>query len=238
LFSLILPLLLSGFAIGYGASTVAGEEHSGQLDVLLALPIRRSRLIAEKVAAVALSVFALTVLSAAVIVGVGTLVNLDLSTTNIAAACTGSGLVALLRGVLALTIRAGTGNRGLALGVSAAVFIAGYLLQALSGLVDALRPARILSPLYHANDTVPINTGWPGWHFAPPRRGLPRAGHRCRAAVPPPRHQPVARSEPVLRCLVAPIRPCRGLDGRDGCGTLDSSLRGVRVGRVVVMLLE
>jgi ABC-2 type transport system permease protein len=166
LFSLILPLLLSGFAIGYGASTVAGEEHSGQLDLVLALPIRRSRLIAEKVAAVALSVFALTVLSAAVIVGVGALVNLGVSTTNTAAACTGSGLVALLCGLLALTIGAGTGNRGLALGVSSAVFVAGYLLQALSGLVDALRPARILSPLYHANDTVPINNGFPGRHFA------------------------------------------------------------------------
>jgi hypothetical protein len=51
-------------------------------------------------------------------------------------------------------------------GASSALFVAGYLLQALSGLVDALNPARIASPLYHANGTVPINNGVPVRHHA------------------------------------------------------------------------
>ena len=33
LFSLILPLLIAIFAIGYGASTLAGEQQSGTLDL-------------------------------------------------------------------------------------------------------------------------------------------------------------------------------------------------------------
>ena len=166
LFSLLLPLMISGFAIGYGASTIAGEERGGQLDLLLALPIRRWRIVAEKAAAVAMCVAALTAVSAAVILAVGALVDLDISVALVVAACIGSGLVALLHGWLALAVGAGTGNRAFAVGVSAAVLIAGYLIQVLGGLVDAVKPARVISPLYLANGTVPINNGFPVWQYA------------------------------------------------------------------------
>jgi ABC-2 type transport system permease protein len=166
LYSLLLPLMLSGFAIGYGASTIAGEERGGQLELLLALPIRRWRIVAEKAVAVAVCVAALTAVSAAVIVAVGALVDLDIGVANVVAACVGSGLVALLHGWLALAVGAGTGNRGVVVGVSSAVLVAGYLVQVLGGLVDAVKPARVISPLYHANGTVPINTGFPFWHYA------------------------------------------------------------------------
>ena len=166
LFSLLLPLMISGFAIGYGASTIAGEERGGQLDLVLALPVRRSRIVVEKAAAVAACVAALTALSATMIVAVGTLVDLDISVMNVVAACTGSGLVALLHGWLALAVGAGTGKRAVAVGVSSVVLVAGYLAQVLGGLVDAVRPARLISPLYHANGTVPINSGFPVWHYA------------------------------------------------------------------------
>jgi ABC-2 type transport system permease protein len=164
LFSLMAPLLLGAFAMGYGASTIAGEERTGQLDLVLALPVRRARIVGEKAAAVALGVAALTVLSIVVVVGVGAAVDLDVPVVNVVAACIGSGLVALVHGGLALMIGAATGNRAVALGTSSAVFAAGYLLQALSGLVDALKPLRVLSPLHHANGTVPINNGFPVWH--------------------------------------------------------------------------
>jgi ABC-2 type transport system permease protein len=164
LFSLLLPLLIGAFAIGYGASTLAGEQRSGQLDLLLALPMTRARIVREKTMATATSVALLTLVSAVVILGVGALVDLDIAVPYVAAACLGAGLVALLHGLLALTIGAASGNRGLALGLSSAAFAAGYLIQALSGLVDAVKPLRALSPLYHANGTLPINTGFPIWH--------------------------------------------------------------------------
>ena len=40
LFSLVLPLLITIFAIGYGASALAGDQHADQLDLELALPLR------------------------------------------------------------------------------------------------------------------------------------------------------------------------------------------------------
>jgi ABC-2 type transport system permease protein len=164
LFSLLLPLLLGGFAIGYGANTIAGERQGGQLDLVLALPLTRARIAREKAIAIATDVLVLTVLSGAVMLGVGALVDLGIGVRYVVAACLGAGLVALLHGLLALAIGAGTGSRGEALGVSCAVFGAGYLIQALSGLVDAIRPLRVVSPLYHANGSLPINTGFPVWH--------------------------------------------------------------------------
>jgi ABC-2 type transport system permease protein len=164
LFSMLLPLLLGAFAVGYGASTLAGEQQNGQLDLVLALPLARARIVRQKALAVTAGVVLLTLLSAAVILGVGALVDLDIAVARVAAACLGTGLVALVHGLLALAIGAATGNRALAFGVSSAVFVAGYLVQALSGLVDAVKSLRSLSPLYHANGTVPINTGLPVWH--------------------------------------------------------------------------
>jgi ABC-2 type transport system permease protein len=164
LFSLLLPLLIGAFAIGFGASTVAGEQQTGQLDLVLALPVTRARIVREKAIAVTTGVMFLTLTSAAVILGVGALVDLDITVSYVAAACMGAGLVALVHGLLALAIGAASGNRALALGLSSGAFVAGYLIQALSGLVDAMKPLRALSPLYHANGTLPINTGFPIWH--------------------------------------------------------------------------
>jgi ABC-2 type transport system permease protein len=165
LFSLILPLLIAMFAIGFGAGTLAGDQRRNTLDLELALPLERSRVVQEKAASLVSSVTALTVLTTLVILAVGVAVDLHIGVANIAAACVGAGLIALLHGLLALTIGAGTGNRALALGVSAAAFVAGYLIQALSGLVDALKPLRFISPLHQANGSIPINTGFPVWHL-------------------------------------------------------------------------
>ena len=53
LFSFMVPLLLLVAAIGAGARATAGEEERGTLDLLLANPISRRRLVLEKLAALA-----------------------------------------------------------------------------------------------------------------------------------------------------------------------------------------
>lgn len=161
LFSLMLPLLLSVFAIGYAASTLAGEEEHGALDLLLAYPVARRRIATEKALAVVAAVVVLTLLAAAAILLIGAAVGLDASVGNIAAACVGSGLVALVIGMLAFLAGAWRGSRAVAMGVGAAGFGAAYLVQVLVGFVDALEPIRWASPLYLANGTVPARNGWP-----------------------------------------------------------------------------
>lgn len=52
LFAFIVPLLLLIAAIGAGARAIAGEEEAGTLDLLLANPLSRRRLLLEKAAAI------------------------------------------------------------------------------------------------------------------------------------------------------------------------------------------
>src|SRR5512146_735571 len=51
LFSFMVPLLLLVAAIGAGARALAGEEERGTLDLLLANPLSRRRLVLDKLAA-------------------------------------------------------------------------------------------------------------------------------------------------------------------------------------------
>jgi ABC-2 type transport system permease protein len=166
LFSLMYPLLLSAFAIALGASTLAGEEEHGLLDLVLAYPVRRSRLVGEKAAALLVAVAGLAAVSGCTMLVVGAAVDLDAGTGKLVAAVVGSTLVAAVVGALALFVGAWRGRRAAAIGVAAAVFGAGYLLQVLSAFVDALDPLRWLSPMYLANGTTPMRNGWPVAQYA------------------------------------------------------------------------
>jgi len=161
LFSLMYPLLLAVFAISFGAGTLAGEEERGLLDLVLAHPVRRRRVVGEKAAGLVLALLGLTAVSAATMLGVGAAVDLDAGIGNLLAAVVGSMLVAAVMGALALFVGAWRGSRAAAIGAAAAVFVAGYLVQVLAGLVDALGPLRWVSPMYLANGTTPIRNGWP-----------------------------------------------------------------------------
>ena len=63
LFAFMVPLLLLIAAIGAGARAIAGEEERGTLDLLLANPLSRRRLVLEKLAAVAVEVTLSSVVS-------------------------------------------------------------------------------------------------------------------------------------------------------------------------------
>ena len=51
LYSLMVPLLLLVYGIGAGARAIAGEEEAGTLELLLAHPLRRRRVLLEKLGA-------------------------------------------------------------------------------------------------------------------------------------------------------------------------------------------
>ena len=53
LFSLMVPLVLVIFAIGFGAATLAAEDATGTLELLLSNPVSRRRIVLEGVSFVA-----------------------------------------------------------------------------------------------------------------------------------------------------------------------------------------
>lgn len=156
LFAFMVPLLLLIAAIGAGARATAGEEERGTLDLLLANPISRRRLVLEKLGALAAEIALLaSVLLLALVVGVET-IGMSVSAAHLAAATLAAALLAFAFGAIALFLGAALGHRGAAIGITAACAVAAYLLNSLAEIVGFLEPLRGASPFYHyaTNDAL------------------------------------------------------------------------------------
>jgi ABC-2 type transport system permease protein len=159
LFSFMVPLLLLLVAVGAGARAIAGEEEAGTLDLLLANPLSRRRLVAEKLGALVVELAVLGfVLWAALAVGAW-LAGMHVSVGNLGAATIDAAVLALVFGVLALLVGSTTGSKTLAVAVPAAGAVAAYLVNVLATLVTALEPLQKASPFYHYAAGDPLREG-------------------------------------------------------------------------------
>jgi ABC-2 type transport system permease protein len=151
IFYLMMPLLLGILAIGLGASLVGREEREGTLELLLARPISRSKLILSKAAVGILIVFIVGLLGTVVTAIMSKLVNLPVPLDNIMLAGLASVGLSLSFGAVAFMITTlGRGARAAAIGVAALFAIAGYLLSSLAATVDWLKwPAKALPFEYY-----------------------------------------------------------------------------------------
>ena len=97
-------LLLLVFAVGFGTRAVAGEEEAGTLDLYLAHPLSRRRLVVERVIALTLATCGLAAILGATIWAFAAGLSLDVPTSGIVAASLGLGLLAAGFGTLAVAI--------------------------------------------------------------------------------------------------------------------------------------
>jgi ABC-2 type transport system permease protein len=165
-YSLILPLLLGIFAIGFAAGTLAGEEERGQVDLVLSHPVSRSRVVLEKALAVAAGLVALGLASWLAVLALGEIVDLGVSAGRLLAASTGAVLLSLFNCAAALLAGAVSGRRGTAIAGGAVVFAAGYLLSVLAELSSSLSFTEDISPYHHGVGVDPVRNGWPPGSFA------------------------------------------------------------------------
>ena len=166
IFFFLAPLLLIIFAVGQGSSALAGEEERGTLELLLANPVPRVRVVAEKLAALVVMTAGLALVLWLALAGGAPLVEMDISAGRLAEATLGTALLALVFGVLSLAVGAATGNRGLSLGVTGGLAVVTYLVNALSAVVEELKPYRVLSPFYYATGADPLANGLNWGHVA------------------------------------------------------------------------
>ena len=159
LFAFMVPMLFLILGIGFGASAIAGEEERGTLDLLLANPLPRWRVVLEKFGAFVIYAAALAFVFWLGLVGGAEMVAMPVSYGRMAAATVSSVLPALAFGSLALALGCATGSKGLSIGVSSAVGVAAYFLNSLASVVQDLEPYRKLSPLYYYNSTDPLKHG-------------------------------------------------------------------------------
>jgi ABC-2 type transport system permease protein len=153
------PLVIAAVAITGAVATTAGEEEDRILAVVLAHPVTRGRLVAAKAGAVAAAVVILAISAwVGLVVGVA-IGGGGIGAQNLAAFSLHLAFFGLSIGAVALALGAGTGRRGLAAEVAAAVALGGWLINGFAPLVDAISWLKYLSPYYYYAHNDPLANG-------------------------------------------------------------------------------
>lgn len=153
------PLVIAALAITGATSTTAGEEEDRILALVLAHPIRRSRLVAAKAAAIALSVLIL-----ALAVWIGFIIGVavgggGITLAHITALALQLAFFGLAAGALALAVAAGTGSRSLANGLAAGIVLLGWLVNSFAPLVGSIAWLKYLTLFYYYAGHDPLARG-------------------------------------------------------------------------------
>jgi ABC-2 type transport system permease protein len=148
LFSTLAPLLAVVFGIGAGARAIGGSEEAGTLELLLANPVTRNRVLLERyLATFGLLAALVAVLAVALLILAPPFGALEgIPTGNVVGACAAVFALGLLHGSLAFAIGAAAGRRGVAVAVATAVAVAGYLVETVLAAAGDLGIVRQLSP--------------------------------------------------------------------------------------------
>jgi ABC-2 type transport system permease protein len=157
--SILGPVIVAGVAITSAAATSAGEEQARITGLLLAHPVRRSRLLLAKAAAVATAAAGLGIATFAGLVGAVALAGGGLGAGDIAAQSLHLVFLGLAFGALALAIGASTGERTLAVGVAGAVAGAMFLINGFAPLVSAISWLRYLTFFHYYSGHDPLTHG-------------------------------------------------------------------------------
>lgn len=158
-FSLMAPIAIMIVTVVIGARALAGEEANRTIGLLLANPIRRSRIVVEK--AFAMAVYAVIV-GASIFAGVALanlISGLDMSYRGIAATSTLVTLLGLAFGALALALSAATGRTRIATYATIGVALTSHLLNSFLPLSDNLAGWARITPHYYFLSSDPLNNG-------------------------------------------------------------------------------
>lgn len=153
------PLMLVAFAIVAVTGTTAGDEASGALDLFLAQPVGRARVLAGKALGLATLLAVVCVLSYPAFVVTKLFVDFDLGNLDILAAVIN--MVPISWAFLGMGLVAGVvfPSRSSALTFSFGVMIAAYVIYTLGSAVDLLHSVRLASPFYWADGSQALSHG-------------------------------------------------------------------------------
>ena len=189
----LLPPRDAVLTVGYGAASIAGQHEEGTLSLIMALPLRRTRIVAQKMGAMVLQA---VVLSVAVAICVLAGRSFDLSVTQSKAGSISPTvlLLGLDFGIITMAVGALTARRGTAIGIGAALAAVSFLASSLAPVAAWTRPARLRVAVLLVRRTEPGHrrrqSG--GICHLGPRRAVRSLGSRDR--VPPARRSLGTRS--------------------------------------------
>ena len=162
LFSITMPAALIVVTAMMGARALAGEEEDNTMDLLLANPIKRSKVVVEKAGALAIIGFGLGLATFAGTMAGSLLGALGMSWGNVAATSFLGALLGLFFGYVALAVGAGTGKRRVAVMTAAGAAFLTYFANAFLPVSASLSGWARLSPFYYylGNDPLVEGLDW------------------------------------------------------------------------------
>lgn len=136
-YGLLGPVLLLVFAIGTGARLIAGQEEDGTLELELASPVGRRRILGERMAALWLDITLLVAVITAVAYLLVEMLDMEVGLVEILAGSTGMLLLVVGFGTVALAVGAVTGRRAVALGAAAGLAVVSFIFDAIGPTIEA-----------------------------------------------------------------------------------------------------
>jgi len=159
LFSLAIPFIFIAVGSTWGASHSALEEERGTADLLFTLPLRRNRILSQKIAALITALIALAALIVIVLAIGARTVDMDVSTSGLIAAAASSALIGWLYSGFSLVVGALTGRKSATLGVSTGLAVIAFIFYSLDPLVDTFSSITPLNPFEWMLAGKPIANG-------------------------------------------------------------------------------
>lgn len=155
IFFLVLPLMLTMLAVALGSSLIAREEQDMTIELLLARPVSRSRLLLGKITAGSIILAVVSAVALATVVVSARLFGLNVASSSIAAASFNTFLLAYATGAIAFLLAATGRARGAAIGISAFIGLGGYIIVSLAGTADWLKgPSRAFPFHYFQSEAI------------------------------------------------------------------------------------
>ena len=158
LYGLLFPILLAIIAVSAGASAIGTEEESGTIELILASPISRGRVVLEKSLGIMIQ---LGIVSGFLWVGIATgslLFPFDVSLTNVFFATAMGWIFGMTVAYITMSIQSLKGRKGLALGVGSGFVGLSYVMMVISGLLNGLNSLKYTSLFnYYDGRSVLIN---------------------------------------------------------------------------------
>jgi ABC-2 type transport system permease protein len=136
--SFTLPIVLIGIAIAAASGTICGETSSGRMDVLLSTGLTRHALVVGRFVGIAMQLLAIVVGTGIVMAISDVVVGFDLAWDHLVVALLLAWLLGSFYAAVGLALACWTGRSGVAIGVTAALAVASWMLSSLGDTVEAL----------------------------------------------------------------------------------------------------
>lgn len=141
---LLVPLLLSIYAVADGTGTLAGEEEDGRLETIVTLPLPRWQVVTAKALAIAIALFVIllfvSLVTGAVFMGVQAQVETDLRTANVITGLLTAWPLPFAVGMISLFLSAFASSRRIAAIIAGAILAVSYFGNNLVAMSSSLEP--------------------------------------------------------------------------------------------------